>query len=55
METRATRMCALLVGLPEITVLGIKYEAGRPLRVHVETMVVVEGCAGCGTNAALRV
>ncbi len=37
METNATRMCALLVGLPAITVLGLDGSPGRPLRVHVET------------------
>jgi len=53
-ETNATRMCALLVGLPEIAVLGVDDEPGRPLRVHVETVVEVEGCAGCGTRAWVK-
>ena len=51
METDATRMCALLVGLPAITVLGVDDEPGGPLRVHVETVSIVVGCAGCGTRA----
>ena len=51
METNATRMCALLVGLPEITVLGLNDSPGQPLRVHIETTVELEGCSGCGTRA----
>jgi transposase len=47
-------MCALLVGLPEIAVLGVEDQPGRPLRVHVETTVAVEGCAGCGTKAWVK-
>jgi len=50
-ETNATRMCALLVGLPDIVVLGVEDEAGSPLRVHVETIASVVGCSGCGTRA----
>ena len=46
METDATRMCALIVGLPEIAVLGVEDESGEPLRVHVETVMTVMGCAG---------
>ena len=36
METNATRMCALFVGLPDVTVLGVDDQPGRPIRVHVE-------------------
>ena len=54
METNATRMCALLVGLPAINVRGVEDEPGEPLRVHVETVVGVVGCAGCGTRAWLK-
>lgn len=54
METNATRMCALLVGLPEIAVLGVEDDPSGPLRVHVETVVEVEGCAGCGTRAWVK-
>jgi zinc-finger of transposase IS204/IS1001/IS1096/IS1165 len=53
-ETNATRMCALLVGLPDITVVGIEDQPGEPLRVHVETTVEVTGCAGCGTRAWVK-
>lgn len=54
METDATRMCALLVGLPAITVLGVEDDPGEPLRVHVETTMVGVGCSGCGTRAWLK-
>ena len=54
METDATRMCALLVGLPAITVLGVEDEPGEPLRVHVETGATTVGCAACGTRAWLK-
>jgi transposase len=47
-------MCALLVGLPEIAVLGVEDDPGGPLRVHVETVVEVEGCSGCGTRAWVK-
>lgn len=53
-ETNATRMCALLVGLPEIAVLGVGDRPDRPLRVHVETVVEVEGCTGRGTKAWVK-
>ena len=52
METNATRMCATVVGLPEIKVLGVEHDdPGEPLRVHVETIAEFEGCGGCGTRA----
>ncbi len=38
METNATRMCALLVGLPDVNVLAVDDDdPTAPLRVHVET------------------
>jgi transposase len=53
-ETNATRMCALLVGLPAITVVGVEDQPDRPLRVHIETVVELEGCARCGTRAQVK-
>jgi transposase len=44
-------MCALLVGLPDVNVIGVADVEGQPLRVHVETIVAVVGCAGCGSRA----
>jgi transposase len=53
-ETDATRMCALIVGLPEVRVFGVEDEPGVPLRVHVETSSAVAGCTACGTRAWLK-
>ena len=47
METNATRMCALLVGLPDVNVLAVDGdEPAMPLRVPVETRVGLVGCRG---------
>ena len=54
METDATRMCALIVGLPAVNVLGVEDEPGEPLRIHVETTTTIMGCAACGTRAWLK-
>lgn len=48
MERDAIRMCELLVGLPEVRVLGVAVD---PLVVEVETIADVAGCASCGTVA----
>lgn len=47
-------MCALLVGLPAVTVIGVADWPGQPLRVHVETAAVVQGCARYGTRARVK-
>jgi transposase len=44
-------MCALLVGLPDVIVIGVEDDDGLPLRVHVETTAEIAGCAGCGIRA----
>ena len=55
METNAPRLCALLVGLPAINVIGIDNDdSTAPVRVHVETVSQVVGCAGCRTRAWLK-
>lgn len=52
METDPTRMCELLVGLPDVNVLGVEGDAGVMLSVVVETKVVGPvGCPGCGSFA----
>ena len=45
MESDPTRMCELLVGLPEVNVLSIDDVAGDPLRVHIEGRSKRPGCA----------
>jgi transposase len=54
LETNATRMCALLVGLPDVTVVGVDDRPDRSLRVHVETTAEMDGCTGCGTRAWVK-
>ncbi len=54
METNPTRMCELLVGLPEVNVLGVDDEPGRPLRVHVEARVDRAWCRSCGCRASIK-
>jgi len=44
-------MCALLVGLPDVNVIGVEDDDGLPLRVHVETTGEIAGCTACGTRA----
>ena len=54
MESDATRMCELLVGLPEVNVLGIEDERGLELRVHVECRIAKVFCEACGIRAAVK-
>lgn len=43
-----TRVCELLVGLGDVTVLGAVDDPGGPVRVHVETRAGRPTCPGCG-------
>lgn len=55
METDATRMCALLVGLPDVNVLAVEdADPAVPLRVHIETTAAMVGCGSCGSQARLK-
>jgi len=47
-------MCELLVGLPEVNMLGIDDERADAVVVHVETRVARPGCAACGTPAWVK-
>ena len=47
MELDPTRMCVLLVGLPDVTVLGVDDVRDGPLRVHVETRGPRPACPDC--------
>jgi hypothetical protein len=48
-ERDATRMCALLVGLEDVCVLGVEDGGdGTPLMVHVESTARRSGCPECG-------
>jgi hypothetical protein len=46
-EVDPTRVCELLVGLGDVTVLGAVDEPDRPVRVHVETRGLRPWCPGC--------
>lgn len=52
MEINATRVCELLVGLPDVNVLGV--EEATPMRVHVETRVGRPRCVGCGGEVQVK-
>ena len=47
-------MCELLVGLPDINVLGVVDEVDEVLQVHVETRVDRSGCGRCGVVARVK-
>jgi transposase len=44
-------MCALLVGLPAVTITGIDTGLAGPIRVHIETTATAAFCEGCGSRA----
>ncbi len=48
MHVDPTRVCELLVGLGDVTVLGAVDEPGGPVRVHIETRGDRPLCPGCG-------
>ena len=54
MEFNPTRMCELLVGLPEVEVRGVLDEPGVPLRVHVESRADQRWCKACGVRGRLK-
>lgn len=54
METNPIRMCELLVGLPDVNVLGVEDVAGEPIRVHVESRVDEPSCSVCGARAWVK-
>jgi transposase len=54
LETNPIRVCELLVGLPDVTVLGVEDLAGGPIRVHVESRGGRPSCGECGTLAQVK-
>ena len=55
MELDPTLMCALLVGLPAVTVLGVDDGDGvEALRVHVETVGDRPVCSGCAGSVWVK-
>jgi transposase len=53
-ETNPIRMCELLVGLPEVNVLGVEEPLGGPVRVVIECRVGRPRCARCGSEAWVK-
>ena len=53
MESDATRMCELLVGLPDVTVLGV-VDGPALLEVHVESRGLPRSCIGCERTGWVR-
>ena len=56
METNPIRVCELLVGLPDVTVLGVDGTGTgeAPLRVHVQTRGVEPLCVGCAATVRVK-
>jgi hypothetical protein len=46
-EVDPIRMCELLVGLPEVIVLGVEDRGGGAIAVHVEQAGERPSCPGC--------
>ena len=46
-------MCEVLVGLPDVTVLGVV--EGLVVQIHVETRTERPQCPGCGAGVHLKV
>jgi transposase len=47
-------MCALLVGLPAVRVLGVVDVAGEPIVVHVELETAAPACPSCRARARVK-
>jgi transposase len=53
-EINPTRMCELLVGLPDVAVLGVVDDPARPLVIHVESRQPRPVCRRCGGVAEVK-
>jgi transposase len=53
-EINPTRVCELLVGLPDVNVLGVDDDVDGPLRVHVESRSGQQWCRECGVRARVK-
>jgi transposase len=53
-EINPTRMCELLVGLPEVNVLGVLDRPGGPLRIHIESRLERPSCPRCSTAVEVK-
>jgi transposase len=53
-ECEPTRVCELLVGLPEVTILGVEDGPDGELCVHIECRKRATFCEACGIEARLK-
>jgi len=53
-ETDPTVMCELLVGLGDVTIVGVDDISDEPIRIHVETRRLRPECQQCGTPAVVK-
>ena len=55
METDPIRVCELLVGLPDVNVVGVDGPgAGESLRLHIESRGPRPACEECGASAEVK-
>jgi transposase len=54
LETDPTRMCALIVGLPDVKVLAVEDVAGEPIVVHVAQVGARPACGDCGGPSRVK-
>ena len=54
MKVDPIRICALVVGLRDVVVVGVVDEDRQPLQVHVETARPLAGCRLCGSVARVK-
>ncbi len=54
MVTDPTRICELLVGLPDVRILGVDDIVGGPLVVSIKQTVDRPACLGCGRRPVVK-
>ena len=54
MEVDPTRVCELLVGLPDVNVLGVIDAVGLPVRVVIESRGPRPACSGCAGAVVVK-
>ena len=54
METDPTRALVWMIGLPDVTFLGVEDGPGGVGKVHVGTVTRSAGCPSCGVPAQVK-
>ncbi len=54
MEIDATRMCRLLVGLPDVNVLGVGHDRDGRLVIAIESRIERPACESCGRPVRIK-